>query len=573
MRQSKMLIPTLKQKPKGAVALSHIMMLRGGYIHQVSAGIYAYLPLAYRVIKKVENIINREMHKIGASQMLVPTLLPAKLWKESGRYNTYGPELFKLKNRRNTDYILGPTHEETFAALARDTINSYKELPLTLYQIQSKYRDENRPRYGLLRGREFIMADAYSFSMNDQDLDRIYHKMDQAYRKIFNKMQLNYRPIIGNGGAMGGSDSQEFSAPAAVGEDTIVYSDQGDYQANLEMAKGKCVAKKSNEQPKPLVNKACPHTKSINKLAKFLKVQPKDIIKSLLFIVNKKTPVLVLLRGDFDVNTTKLQNYLSADFLDLASYDQVKHYMHAEAGYVGPVGADSSIKVLADDYVKYMTNTVVGANQDGHDYVNVNPGRDFKVDAYGDFRTAKEGEIAPNGKGHLRFTPGIEIAHIFKLGTRYSKSLGATVLNQNGQRVPLIMGCYGIGVSRLLSAIAEQQSDKNGLVWPISVAPFDIHIIPVNVKNNVQMKLALSLDHQLTKDGYQVLLDDRKKRAGVKFADSDLIGIPLRITVGRDAKKGIVEVKIRKTGETVNVKKEELENTIAVFRKELSNNK
>ncbi|URL60816.1 proline--tRNA ligase [uncultured bacterium] len=571
MRQSKMLIPTLKQNPKGAVALSHIMMLRGGYIHQVSAGIYAYLPLAYRVLEKIEKIINDEMQKIGAIRMLVPTLLPAKLWKESGRLSTYGPELFKLKNRRGTEYILGPTHEETFTALIRDTVNSYKDLPLILYQIQSKFRDENRPRYGLLRGREFLMKDAYSFSLNDKDLDRIYHNMDVAYRKIFDKMQLHYRPIIGNGGAMGGSDSQEFSAPAKVGEDTIVYSDKGDYQANLEMATSKCIAKKPDVAPKKLVKKSCPNTKTIKKLAKFLKVEPKQIIKSVLFIANKKKPVLVLVRGDHDVNPTKIQNFLGADFLDLATPSQIKKLVGCVPGYVGPV--NTNVKILADDYVKYMVNTVAGANENDYDYVNVNPGRDFKVDAYGDFRLAKEGDVAPNGVGHLKFTPGIEIAHIFKLGTRYSKDLGATVLNENGKRVPVIMGCYGIGVSRLLSAIAEQQSDDNGLVWPISVAPFDIHIIPVNVKNDVQMNLALSLDKQLTKDGYEVLLDDRKKRAGVKFADSDLIGIPLRITVGRDAKQGVVEVKIRKTGKTVKVRKDELENTIPIFRKELSNNK
>lgn len=574
MLQTKMLIPTLRQNPKGAEAKSHIFMVRGGYIKQISAGVYAYLPLAYRVISKIEKIISKEMAKAGASRVLMPAIIPAKLWKESGRYHTYGPELFKFKNRRDRDYILGPTHEETFTAIIRDAVNSYKQLPLVVYQIQNKYRDENRPRYGLLRGREFIMADTYSFSATKDQLDKIYDQMNNAYHKIFDKMQLKYRPIIGNSGAMGGSDSQEFSAPAAVGEDTIVYSDKGDYQANLEMAKSKCVAHKSNEALKPLTKKACPDTKTIEKLTKFLKKPANQLIKSVLFIANKKTPVLVLLRADFDVNTTKVQNFLNADFLDLATPEQVKKFLKAPIGYVGPIKADKSIKVLADDYVKYMTNTLVGANEEGYDYINVNPGRDFKVDDYGDFRNAKEGEIAPNGEGHLKFTPGIEIAHIFKLGTRYSKSLDATYLNKNGQRVPVIMGSYGIGVSRLLSAISEQQADKNGLVWPVSIAPFDIHIIPVNVKNDVQMKLALDLDKELTADGYEVLVDDRKKRAGVKFSDSDLIGIPLRITVGRDAPKKIVEVKIRKTGETVNVQTSELENTIKVFRKELmSNNK
>ncbi|MEJ6400725.1 proline--tRNA ligase [Nicoliella lavandulae] len=569
MKQSAMLIPTLKEVPNGAEALSHQMMLRAGYIRQVSAGMYAYLPLAYRVITKIEKIIREQMDAINANEMLMPAVLPAKLWEDSGRYATYGPELFKFKNRHDTDFILGPTHEETFTELLKSSVDSYKKLPLVLYQIQAKYRDEDRPRYGLLRGREFIMKDAYSFTVDEAGLDKIYHEMEKAYCNIFNEIGLNYRMIIGNGGAMGGSDSIEFSAPAAVGEDTIVYSDNGDYAANIEMAKSAYIPSKNDAEPLALTKKATPDTKTIEKLAKFLSVEPSQIIKSVLFIADEQ-PVLVLVRGDHDVNDVKLQNYLGADYLDVADEAQVKKYMGAEAGYVGPIGINDDIKVLADQAVKDMVNTVVGANETGYDYVNVNPDRDFKVDDYGDFRFVQKGDLSPDGSEKLQFTKGIEIGHVFKLGTRYSKVLGAEVLDQNGRKTPMIMGSYGIGVSRLLSAISEQQADENGLVWPTSIAPFDIHVIPVNAKKDDQMQLANDIEADLKQAGYEVLVDDRKERAGVKFADSDLIGIPIRITVGKKASEGIVEIKIRKTGETLEVKQAEITNTIGILQKELN---
>ncbi|MHA8111219.1 proline--tRNA ligase [Lactobacillaceae bacterium Melli_B4] len=569
MKQSAMLIPTIKEVPNGAEARSHQMMLRAGYIRQVSAGMYAYLPLAYRVISKIEAIIRKHMNAINANEMLMPAVLPAKLWKESGRYDTYGPELFKFKNRHDTDFILGPTHEETFTELLKNSVDSYKKLPLVLYQIQAKYRDEDRPRYGLLRGREFIMKDAYSFTIDDEGLDKIYHEMEKAYGQIFDEVGLHYRSIVGNGGSMGGSDSVEFSAPAAVGEDTIVYSDNGDYAANLEMATCAYIPSKSDEAPLELEKKATPDTKTIEQLAKFLAVEPSKITKSVLFIADDQ-PVLVLVRGDHEVNDVKLQNYLGADFLDVADEEQIEKYMGAEAGYVGPINHHEDVKVLADRYVQDMVNTVVGANETGYNYVNVNPDRDFKVDDYGDFRFVQKGDLSPDGSEKLEFTKGIEIGHVFKLGTRYSKILGADVLDQNGRKQPMIMGSYGIGVSRLLSAISEQQADDNGLVWPISVAPFDIHVIPVNAKKDEQMELANLIETDLNAAGYDVLVDDRKERPGVKFADSDLIGIPIRITIGKKASEGIVEIKIRKTGETLEVKQEELTNTIGILQKELN---
>lgn len=569
MKQSKLLIPTLKEVPNDAEALSHQMMLRAGYIRQVTAGMYAYLPLAFRVLTNIETIIREEMDKIDAVETLMPAVLPASLWRDSGRYETYGPNLFKFKNRHDSDFILAPTHEETYTMLIRDAVKSYKRLPLVMYQIQAKYRDEDRPRYGLLRGREFIMKDAYSFSLDDADLDRIYGQMEGAYERIFDRIGLNYRAIVGDGGAMGGKDSKEFSAIAPVGEDTIVYSDSSDYAANLEMAKSLFISKKSHATPADLEKIATPGVKSIEDLAAFLKVQPAELVKSMLYMADKDQPVLVLVRGDHEVNETKLKNYLNADFLDPATPEDAEKYLGASFGSLGPVGVGEDVKILADQYVGDMVNVAVGANEDGHHYINANIDRDFRVDAYADLRTVQAGDVSPDGSGVLKFTKGIEIGHIFKLGTRYSDALGATVLDENGRQQPVVMGCYGIGVSRLLSAVAEQQADEHGLVWPRNIAPFDIHLIPVNLKKAEQANLTAELEKQLTAAGYRVLTDDRKERPGVKFADSDLMGIPARITVGKKAGEGIVEIKIRKTGETVEVIKDEVASTIEILFKDI----
>ena len=569
MKQSKLLIPTLKEVPNDAEALSHQMMLRAGYIRQVTAGMYAYLPLAFRVLTNIETIIREEMDKIDAVETLMPAVLPASLWRDSGRYETYGPNLFKFKNRHDSDFILAPTHEETYTMLIRDAVKSYKRLPLVMYQIQAKYRDEDRPRYGLLRGREFIMKDAYSFSLDDADLDRIYGQMEGAYERIFDRIGLNYRAIVGDGGAMGGKDSKEFSAIAPVGEDTIVYSDSSDYAANLEMAKSLFISKKSHATPADLEKIATPGVKSIEDLAAFLKVQPAELVKSMLYMADKDQPVLVLVRGDHEVNETKLKNYLNADFLDPATPEDAEKYLGASFGSLGPVGVGEDVKILADQYVGDMVNVAVGANEDGHHYINANIGRDFRIDAYADLRTVQAGDVSPDGSGVLKFTKGIEIGHMFKLGTRYSDALGATVLDENGRQQPVVMGCYGIGVSRLLSAVAEQQADEHGLVWPRNIAPFDIHLIPVNLKKAEQADLTAELEKQLTAAGYRVLTDDRKERPGVKFADSDLMGIPARITVGKKAGEGIVEIKIRKTGETVEVIKDEVASTIEILFKDI----
>ena len=572
MQQSKILIPTKKEAPSDAEALSHKMMVRAGYIYQVSAGVWAYLPMAYRVIRKVENIIRQEMEKAGAVEMMMPALLPADLWKESGRYESYGDNLFKLKDRRDRDFIMGPTHEETFTEVIRDSIKSYKKLPLVVYQLQDKFRDEDRPRYGILRGKEFEMLDGYSFSADQAGLDQAYNLQARAYRNIFDRIGLDYKVILADSGTMGGKNSQEFSAPAEVGEDIIAYTD-GDYAANLEKATSKFTGVQQTAEPEKLEKKPTPGAHSVDEAAESLGIDSNQIIKTMFYMAKmseeETQPVLVLMRGNDEVNEAKLKDELGCEELELADEEDAVKYLGAHPGSLGPVGVGEDVKIYADNYVKVMVNMACGANDDGHHYINANIDRDFRVDQFGDFRNVKEGEIAPDGHP-IKFTPGIEIGHIFKLGTHYSKKLGAQVLDNNGRLVDVIMGSYGIGVSRLLSAVAEQTADDNGLVWPDSIAPFDVHVIPVNAKKADQMEMANELTVALEKAGYDVLVDDRKERAGVKFADSDLIGIPIRITVGKKASDGIVEVKIRKTGETVEVKTEEVVNTVAILLKQLS---
>lgn len=568
VKQSKMLIPTLKEVPSDAEAISHQLMLRAGYIKQISAGMYAYLPLAHKVLLKLEQIIREEMDKIDAVEMLTPVVLPAELWQESGRYESYGPNLFKLKDRHERDFILGPTHEETMTTIVKDAIKSYKKLPLTLYQIQMKYRDENRPRFGLLRGREFLMKDAYSFHADMDSLDKVYRDMDVAYQNIFDRVGLNYRSIIGDAGAMGGNDSKEFMAIAPIGEDTVVYSDGSDYAANLEMAQNKRTLQPSHEIPKELTKVETPGCKTIDEVAAFLKTKPENTIKTLLYVADDKL-VVVLLRGNDQLNEVKLTNFLGADFLRPATNDEAKQYLGADFGSLGPVGISEDLQVLADLDVKAMANASVGANEDGYHYINVNLNRDFKVDEFVDLRTVNEGELSPDGQGTLKFTRGIEIGHIFKLGTRYTEAMDAQILDENGRQKPIIMGCYGIGVSRLLSAIVEQHCDEHGMIWPKEIAPFDIHVVPINMKKAEQAKLAQELTATLEAAGYSVLVDDRNERPGVKFADSDLIGLPVRITVGKKASEGIVEIKLRQSGENVEIKQDELLNTLNIL---LANN-
>ncbi|MCM6826603.1 proline--tRNA ligase [Leuconostoc mesenteroides] len=566
MKQSKLLMPTLRDIPAEAEVKSHQLLLKAGYIRPIAAGMFSYLPLAKRVLNKIETIIREEMDKIDANEMLVPEVLPAELWQRSGRYETYGPALYKFKNRQDRDFILGPTHEETFTQLIADEIKSYKKLPLTVYQIQAKFRDENRPRFGLLRTREFIMKDAYSFSADQEGLDEAFHNMEEAYTNIFDRLGLEYRAIVGDAGAMGGSDSKEFSAPAAAGEDTIAYSDATDYAANLEMAKDFYERRSATAEQLALEKISTPNEKTIDDVATLLDKPKNELVKTIMFVADDEL-VAVVTTGDFEVNEVKVQNYLHADSLVMAEEADVRKAVGAGFGSLGPAGLPEEVKLLVDERAADLANFAAGANEDGMHYVNINWNRDVDLLAenVSDFRTVREGDLAIDGKGKLQFTSGIEIGHIFKLGTRYSKTLGAQVLDNNGRQTDVIMGSYGIGVSRLLSAIAEQKADEDGLVWPASVAPFDIHIVPINMKDEDQARVAEQLETLLVAQGMEVLVDDRKERAGVKFADADLIGLPIRITVGKKADEDVVEVKVRASNTNIEMRVSEVVDSVSVL--------
>lgn len=560
MKQSKTLIPTLREVPADAEIKSHQLLLRAGYIRQNASGIYSYLPLAQKVLRKIETIVREEMDEAGAVELLMPAMQAAELWQESGRWYTYGPELMRLKDRHERDFALGATHEEVITSLVRDEIKSYKKLPLALYQIQTKFRDEKRPRFGILRGREFIMKDAYSFHSSQGSLDEMYDRLYQAYTNIFTRCGLNFRAVIADSGAMGGKDTHEFMVLSEIGEDTIAYSDTSNYAANIEMAPVINTYEKSNEPQNELLKVKTEGKKTIEEVSAFLNVAKDQCIKSLLFKVDEKH-VLVLVRGDHDVNDIKLKNLFEASEVELADAGQANNILGCSFGSLGPVGVDS-VEIIADHAIAGLVNAVCGANEEDVHYINVNPERDFKVTKYADLRFIQEGDLSPDGEGTILFAKGIEVGHIFKLGTRYSEAMGATYLDENGRNQPMIMGCYGIGVSRVMAAIVEQYNDENGLVWPTDISPFDIHLIPINTKDESQAALAEELYTQLKKNKLDVLMDDRQERPGVKFADSDLIGLPIRITIGKKAAEGIVEVKVRRSGEMQEVHKDHLMETI-----------
>ncbi|EAF0863332.1 proline--tRNA ligase [Listeria monocytogenes] len=564
MRQTMTFIPTLKEVPADAEVKSHQLLLRAGFIRQTASGIYSYLPLATLMLRKIETIIREELEAIGAAELLMPALQPAELWQESGRWNDYGPELMRLKDRASRDFALGPTHEEVITALLRDEVKSYKRLPLTLYQIQTKFRDEKRPRFGLLRGREFIMKDAYSFHATSESLDEVYNLMHQAYSNIFTRCGLEFRSVIADSGSIGGNESKEFMALSDIGEDTIAYSDASDYAANTEMAPVLYMEKKSHELEKDQEKVATPDQKSITDIVEFLEVPIEKTMKSMLYQVDDEV-IMVLVRGDHEVNDIKIKNALDATNVELVDPAVAVELLGANFGSLGPINVPENMRVFADNAVKDIVNAVVGANEDGFHYINVNPDRDFSVTSYFDLRMIQVGDLSPDGQGVIKFAEGIEVGHIFKLGTKYSEAMNATILDENGRAQPIIMGCYGIGVSRILSAIAEQSNDENGFVWDKQISPFDLHLIPVNMKSEEQVAFAETLYTSLQDAGFSVLIDDRAERAGVKFADADLIGLPIRITVGKKAAEGVVEVKIRKTGEMIEVRQDELLNTLPIL--------
>lgn len=570
MRQTCTLIPTMRETPADAEIASHQLLLRAGYIRQSAAGVYSYLPLANRVLRKIERVIREELERVGAIEVLLPALQPAELWQETGRWDEYGLELFRLQDRQDRDFALGPTHEEVITSLVRDELNSYKKLPLTLYQIQTKFRDERRPRFGLLRGREFIMKDAYSFHLDEDSLDETYEQMKDAYSKICNRLGLRFKVVEADGGSIGGTDTHEFMVLSDVGEDVIAYSDASNYAANREMAEVLPIAVNAEEQGAilPMERVATPNERTIEEIVTSLKIPIEQAIKTLLFLVDGQLTT-VLCRGDYEVNEIKLKRVLHAEQVELADDAFIHEQVGCHVGSIGPVKLPVGMKVIADWSVRTVRNGVCGANEDGYHYVNVNPEHDFAVDRYADIRNIQEGDLSPDGEGTIQFTKGIEIGHIFKLGTQYSEKMKATALDRDGRAQPFQMGCYGLGVSRLLAAIAEQYNDEHGLKWPAQLAPYQIHLVVVNMKNDEQRALGEELYALLQSYRYDVLYDDRDERAGVKFADADLIGLPIRITVGKKASEGIIEVKYRANGEQSEWQKEELTEKLQQYFTEL----
>lgn len=562
MKFSKSYIKTLKETPKEAEVISHILMLRAGMIKKLASGIYSYLPLGYKALKKVENIVREEMDRAGALEVHMPVIQPAELWQESGRWSVMGPEMFRLKDRHERDFVLGPTHEEVITDIVRSDISSYKALPVNLYQIQTKFRDERRPRFGLMRGREFLMKDAYSFHTSQESLDEEFENMRETYSRIFTRCGLKFRPVEADSGAIGGNGSQEFHVLAESGEDEIIYSDGCDYAANIETATSKLVnPPKEEEKEIELVH--TPDSPTIEKLAEFLNIPLTRTVKALLYKdLGTDEFYMVLIRGDFDVNEIKLKNAINAVAVEMATDEEIKN-LGLIKGYIGPYKlTNDKIQIVADLSVIELSNHVTGAHQKDYHFINVNYGRDYKADIIKDIRTVKVGETCPKSDGKLHSARGIECGHVFKLGTKYSEALKATYLDKDGKTQTMIMGCYGIGVSRTMAAAIEQNYDENGIIWPVAIAPYVVDIIPANVKNEAQTSLAESIYQKLKAENIDVMLDDRDEKPGFKFKDADLIGFPFKVVVGKRAEEGIVELKIRKTGETLEISKDEVINKI-----------
>ncbi len=556
MRQSQTLVPTLKEAPSEAEVPSHIFMVRGGYLRKVAAGIYSFLPLGWRVVKKVERIIREEMDRSGASEVFLPAVIPGELWKESGRWQNYGDQLLRFKDRKGGDFVIGPTHEEVISALVRGEIRSWRQLPLNLYQIQTKFRDELRPRAGLMRGREFIMKDAYSFHVDVKDAQREYKKMYETYQRIFTRCGLAFRAVEADTGNIGGSLSHEFQVLTETGEDALVACDNCDYAANVEEA----VARAPKAEPKPTAEKtrvATPGKHSIADVSAFLKVPPDKLVKTLIYLADGK-PVAVLVRGDRDVNEIKLKKALSANQVVLATDAAVKEVTGAPVGFAGPVGL--KIPIYCDVEICALSDFVVGANEEDAHLTGVNIERDFTPTACGDYRAAAAGDACARcDKGHLKAYRGIEVGQVFFLGTKYSKPMGVTFLDAEGKDTPAEMGCYGIGVTRIVAAAIEQSHDKDGIVWPVPLAPYEVAVLDLQQDDPAVVSTATRVYDELTAAGIEVLYDDRNERAGVKFKDADLIGLPFRIAVGKKGlAEGVVEVKRRNGTEVRKMKIDEV---------------
>lgn len=558
MRRSQMLLPTLREDPKDAEIASHILMMRAGIIRKLDAGLYTFLPLGHRVLLKVIQIIREEMNRAGAQELLPPILIPASLWRESGRYDIMGKEMMRLQDRHENDMVLGPTHEEVFTHIVRENVQSYRDLPLNLYQINTKFRDEIRPRYGVMRCREFIMKDAYSFDIDEAGLEKNYQAMREAYRRIFTRCGLEVIPVEADTGNMGGSNSEEFMVPSSVGEETIIHCRSCGYVANVERAQAKREFSPSSEEMLPLEEIATPNVRTIEELVAFLKVSAEKFIKSLVYRTENEI-VMVLIRGDFMVNETKLKHAIGCIELEPATEEEVEKVTGAPIGFVSPVRLRQKVRIIADESIPPMRNAISGANKKDYHLKNINPGRDFSWDVVADIHEVQEGEKCPHCSQELKSYKGIEVGHIFKLGYKYTEAMNVRVLDKNGQSITPIMGCYGIGVGRTIASVIEQNHDANGIIWPMSIAPFHGIIIPVNMSDPATVEAAEKLYQKLS-TRFEILLDDRDERPGVKFKDADLIGIPIRITIGKSfTEEKKVELKLRRSEEKHLVSLDEVE--------------
>lgn len=548
MRVSKLYAPTLREVPAEAEVVSHQLMLRAGFMRKAAGGIYTYLPLAWRVLKKIERIVREEMDAKGSQELLMPIVQPAEIWQESGRWDVYGAEMFRLQDRHNRCFCLGPTHEEMVTTLIRGDVRSYRQLPLSVYQIQNKYRDERRPRFGLMRGREFIMKDAYSFDRDEAGLDKSYQDMYDAYTNIFTRCGLNFRPVEADSGAIGGSGSHEFMVIADSGEAEIVFCTSCDYAANVEKAE----LFPLEAQEEAMLTKeevVTPDCKTIADVCAYLKLPVDHSVKAVAYN-SEKGLILCFVRGDHEVNEIKVINTCGVIDLEMATEEQLAA-AGTVGGYMGPVGIDNKkVIVVVDATVMKMHNVCCGANKEGYHFINVNPGRDFTPTYVADIRLIQEGDPCPHCGGEVSKARGIEVGQVFKLFTKYSSALKATYLDENGKEQPMVMGCYGVGVSRTMAAAIEQNYDDNGIIWPIEIAPYHVLVVPVNTKDEASVAKAEEIYMQLKKVGLETVIDDRNERPGVKFKDADLIGYPLRVVVGpKTLTEGKLEVKIRKTGE------------------------
>lgn len=548
MLASKLYSPTLREIPSDAVVVSHQYMLKAGMMRKVSNGLYAFLPLALRSVRKVEEIVREEMNAIGSQEILMPITQPAEIWKQSERWDVYGEEMFKLNDRHGHEYCLGPTHEELVTVLTKMDTSSYKQLPVSLYQIQNKYRDEKRPRFGLMRSREFIMKDAYTFDMDEEGLDRQYHLMYDAYTRIFTRCGLHFRPVVADSGAIGGSGSHEFEVIADSGEADIVYCKDCDFAANIEAVEPKALSSSvHNDKAKEIVETPGQHT--IQMVCDFLHVPVVCSVKAVVYKLDD-TVVLALVRGDHEVNEVRLQNLFNAVNVGLASDEDLKR-CGLIAGYISPVGLKKAdnFEIIVDTTVMEMEDACCGANAVDKHYVHVNPKRDFGDVRVETIRLITVEDCCPKCGGMIELKKGIEVGQVFKLGTKYSEKLGCTYLDRDGKTHPMVMGCYGIGITRTVAASIEQNHDKDGIIWPVAIAPYEVVIVPANNKDEGVMNAARHLYDEMEDCRDEVILDDRDERAGIKFKDADLIGYPIRVTIGKKWKEsGLVEVRLRRSG-------------------------